>query len=105
MDTARSDNGWGTTPKSACVGCPFHRNGEWRKIKNDPELWAQAVEVDRAIRSRPLQDDQGFIHYSRVPLEIADISSGGDDELGSCSPYGCRSDDPNYLPDLDEVLF
>jgi hypothetical protein len=100
-----AEQGWGTTPKSACIGCPFHTNAEWRRIKADPQLWADAVAVDEAIRQRPMQDAEAFLHHSRRPLEIADISSGGDGELGSCSPYGCRSDDPNYLPDMDEVLF
>jgi hypothetical protein len=99
------EQGWGTTPKSACIGCPFHTNAEWRRIKADPELWEDACEVDRAIRTRPLQNDQAFLHHSAIPLEIAEIRSGGDDELGSCSPYGCRNADPNYLPDMDEVLF
>lgn len=100
------EQGWGTTPKSACIGCPFHTNAEWRKIKADPQLWAEAVEVDRQIRRRPLQNDEAFLHHSAMPLEIVDISGGGEDELGSCSPYGCRSDDPNYLPAVDEgVLF
>ena len=100
-----AEQGWGTTPKSACIGCPFHTNAEWRRIKADPVLWADAVTVDNAIRSRPLQNDQAFLHHTAVPLAIADISTGGEDELGSCSPYGCRSEDTNYLPDLDEVLF
>lgn len=99
------EQGWGTTPKSACIGCPFHTNAEWRLIKADPDLWADAVDVDRQIRHRPMQNDEAFLHHSAVPLEIADISRGGDDELGSCSPYGCRSEDPNYLPDVDGALF
>lgn len=100
------EQGWGTTPKSACIGCPFHTNAEWRRIKTDPDLWADAVAVDEGIRRRPLQNDEAFLHHSAVPLKIADISSGSDDELGSCSPYGCRSEDLNYLPDTDdEVLF
>lgn len=100
-----SEQGWGTTPKSACVGCPFHTNAEWRRIKADPELWADAVDVDRKIRNRPMQDSEAFLHHSAIPLEIADISSGNDDELGSCSPYGCRSDDSNYMPAIEDALF
>jgi hypothetical protein len=100
-----AEEGWGTTPKSACIGCPFHVNAEWRRIKADPELWADAIEVDRQIRRRPMQTDEAFLHHSAVPLEIADISTGNDDELGSCSPYGCRNSDPNYLPDVEDALF
>lgn len=101
-----NEQGWGTTPKSACIGCPFHTNAEWRRIKADETLWSDAVELDRSIRRRPLQEDEAFLHHSAVPLEIADISTGGDEELGSCSPYGCRSDDSNFLPPIEDgVLF
>jgi hypothetical protein len=100
------DRGWGETVKSACIGCPFHSNAEWRKIKADPVQWADVVEVDASIRHLPGRDSIGFLHGSRVPLEIADISTGGDEELGSCSPFGCRSEDTNLLPAVDaDVLF
>lgn len=98
-----SDQGWGKTPRSNCIGCPFHTNAEWRRIKADPAEWANAVEVDESIRRRPGRRANGYLHRSRVPLAIADISTGGDDELGSCSPYGCRSGDTNFA-DLDDQL-
>lgn len=101
-----NEQGWGATPKSSCIGCPFHTNAEWRRIKADPELWADAVEVDNTIRNSHTLNDQAFLHQDAIPLEIVDLSTGGDDELGSCSPYACRSGDPNSLPDTeDEVLF
>lgn len=91
-----ADQGWGSTPKSACIGCPFHTNAEWRKVQADPVQWKSAIEVDERIRHSPGRRGIGFLHHSRVPLAIADISTGGDDELGSCSPYACRSGDPNF---------
>lgn len=27
-------NGWASTPKSACVGCPFHGNSQWRRLRD-----------------------------------------------------------------------
>lgn len=27
-------NGWETTPKSACIGCPFHGNAQWRRLRD-----------------------------------------------------------------------
>jgi hypothetical protein len=102
-----ADQGWGETPKSACIGCPFHTNAEWRRVKADPVQWKSAVEVDEKVRHSPGRRGIGYLHSSRVPLAIADISSGGDDELGSCSPYGCRSGDLNFddqLSLLDEEL-
>lgn len=27
-------NGWASTPKSACIGCPFHGNSQWRRLRD-----------------------------------------------------------------------
>ncbi|GAB1642566.1 hypothetical protein [Krasilnikovia sp. MM14-A1259] len=105
--------GWGETAKSACIGCPFHGNAQWRELRdNHPDEWADAVAFDQAIRKGgarglPL-NGEAFLHRSRVPLAIAPIDRvtraewrgrQGDlldtlAELGDpdgCSPYGCRS--------------
>lgn len=102
--------GWGDTAKSACVGCPYHGNAQWRDLRdNHPAEWADAVAFDEAIRKGgarglPL-NGTAYLHRSRVPLSIAPIDRvtraewrdrQGDllDELGDpdgCSPYGCRS--------------
>ncbi len=38
-------------PKSSCLGCPYHSEAVWRALRDDhPEEWADAVEVDRALR-------------------------------------------------------
>lgn len=104
--------GWGETTKSACIGCPYHGNRQWRDLRdNRPEEWADAVAFDHAIREGgarglPL-DGEAFLHGSRVPLELApidhvtrkewneqqgdlfDLLEDGDPD--GCSPYGCRS--------------
>lgn len=111
--------GWGDTAKSACIGCPFHGNAQWRDLRdNHPDEWADAVEFDRLIRKGgarglPL-NGEAFLHSSRVPLDIAPIDRisrkeygelQGDifDELADiqenghpdgCGPYGCRSGEP-----------
>lgn len=113
--------GWGSTVKSACIGCPFHGNAQWRALRENPTEWADAVEFDRAIRKGgarglPL-NGEAFLHRSRIPLDIAPIDrvtrrewadrqtdlmdvladmDAGIDEDGDpdgCSPYGCRSGD------------
>lgn len=107
--------GWETVTKSACVGCPFHGNATWRRIRDEqPEEWAEAVEFDAAIRSgsaranasgSPLRG-QMFLHRSLVPLDIAPIDhrtrierAGVQLDLftetevdAACSPFSCRSD-------------
>ncbi|MBP5935452.1 hypothetical protein [Streptomyces acidiscabies] len=70
------------TPKSSCLGCPFHGNAQWRKIRDEsPQEWADVVEFDAAIRQgnaranasgNPLLG-QAFLHRSRVPLGEAPI--------------------------------
>ena len=59
-------------PKSACTFCPFHSNAEWRRIKATPQDWAEAVEVDRAVRKEYPPHDL-FLHSSRKPLEEVDL--------------------------------
>lgn len=111
--------GWGDTAKSACIGCPFHGNAQWRDIRdNSPAEWADAVEFDRLIRKGgarglPL-NSEAFLHRSRLPLDVAPIDKVSAreyaemqidifDELADieenghpdgCSPYGCRSGEP-----------
>lgn len=108
-----AEQGWGHTVKSACIGCPFHGNAQWRELRdNHPEEWADAVEFDEAIRkggSRGLPlDGTAYLHRSRVPLDQApidrrtavehaaaqldlfDLLENGPSD--GCSPYGCRSD-------------
>lgn len=100
-------------PRSACVGCPFHDNLEWRDMRdNDPVSWADAVAFDRALRgpyrraAMPHLRGLAYLHADRVPLDQADIDKPSKRELAAtqgtldlfgppgCDPYGCgRSSD------------
>jgi hypothetical protein len=98
--------GW-TVAKSACIGCPFHGNRQWRDLRdNHPDEWADAVEFDRAIRERTFKGPQGvpFLHRSLLPLDQVDLRTSAehaqaagqfslfeDGDPDGCSPYGCRS--------------
>ncbi|MFD0305290.1 hypothetical protein [Streptomyces sp. NPDC127119] len=74
--------GLNSTPKSSCLGCPFHGNAQWRNIRDtSPAEWQDVVEFDAAIRAgnaranasgNPLLG-QAFLHRSRVPLDQAPI--------------------------------
>ena len=66
-------NGYPEAPKSSCIGCPFHSDAQWRDIKADPVAWADAVEVDRAIRDQPGFRGKQFMHRSLVPLDEVDL--------------------------------
>lgn len=67
------EHGYPEPPKSACIGCPFHGRAGWEAIRENPEEWADAVEVDRAIRGSigGLHAHSCFLHYSGRPLEEA----------------------------------
>jgi hypothetical protein len=76
------DRGWASTPKSACIGCPFHGNRAWRHLRDtSPDEWADAVDFDASIRAgsaRALAQGQElrgsmYLHRSRVPLGEAPI--------------------------------
>lgn len=67
-------------PKSSCVGCPFHSDAEWRRLRDtDGAGWTSAIEVDAAIRTG-LRGIRGevFLHRSAVPLAEADLSTAAD---------------------------
>ncbi|UWU26209.1 hypothetical protein N2601_33765 (plasmid) [Rhizobium sp. CB3060] len=73
-------NDYPTPPKSACIGCPFHDNGRRRHMRDhDPEAWADAVIVDRALRTgiRRIRGEV-YLHRSCVPLDAADLSTAAE---------------------------
>lgn len=74
--------GLADTPKSSCLGCPFHGNAQWRNIRdNSPSEWLDVVEFDAAIRKGNARANatgnrllgEAFLHRSRVPLSEAPI--------------------------------
>lgn len=131
LDWTRADcqrylraNGFGDTPKSACIGCPFHGNAQWRRMRDEsPAEFADAVEFDRSIRAgsaranangQPLLGE-AYLHRSRLPLSQAPIDKvtfaewkgrqgdlfdaaadieAEDGDPDGCSPWACRSGAP-----------
>lgn len=110
--------GWESTPKSACIGCPFHGNRQWRELRdNHPDEWADAIAFDRSLRNMPLRGikEQPYLHRSLLPLDQAGIAKvtrtewrdrqitlfdaiadqADEAEEGApdgCSPWSCRSE-------------
>jgi len=65
-----SDRGFPEPPRSACIGCPYHSNKEWLRLRDDhPEEWRDAVEFDRGIRKIGGMRGDCFLHAARVPLD------------------------------------
>ena len=69
-------------PRSACIGCPYRSNAEWRKMRDeDPASWADAVQFDRDIRRRDLAGQQKrqlsvgvpYIHDTLIPLDMVNL--------------------------------
>ena len=80
-------NGYPTPPKSSCIGCPFHSDTEWRRIRDtDPEAWADAIALDEIIRSpaRGMKSQQ-FMHRKLLPLAQVDLST--DEEKGQVNMF------------------
>lgn len=71
-------NNYPRAPKSSCIGCPFHSDDQWRALRNNPIEWADALEVDAAIRKPARGKGQQFMHRSMVPLDQVDLSTAED---------------------------
>ncbi|GGJ90145.1 hypothetical protein GCM10010123_19950 [Pilimelia anulata] len=94
-------HGLGDTPRSSCVGCPFHTDDFWADLKvNHPAEWADAVAFDHAIRDgsaranaagQPLRG-RFFLHRQRVPLDqvvLRPRTGGTAAESLGCGPWTC----------------
>ena len=71
-------NGYPRPPRSACVGCPYHSDKEWKRIKDSPVDWADAVGFERKANAQCGYRDQVFLHASRKPLDEVDFSTAED---------------------------
>ena len=68
-------------PRSACIICPYHNNGEWNRIKTEhPKEWEKAVYFDEQLRNPKTKsqfaqrfDSDLFLHKSRIPLKEANL--------------------------------
>jgi hypothetical protein len=76
------NHGW-NAPKSSCIGCPFHSNEQWRALT--PEEFADAIEVDRAIRNQSGFRGEQYMHRSLMPLEEVDFRTA--EEMGQLNMF------------------
>ncbi len=73
-------------PRSACIGCPYKNDGEWKWLKtNDPKSFQEAVFVDMALREIPAVRNAitrngatAYLHRSRIPLSEVDLETAKD---------------------------
>jgi hypothetical protein len=85
--------GYPQPPKSACIGCPYHDNTYWRRLRdNSPDEFADAVAADLALRegnNRGMRATE-FMHPQRVPLGEADLDAGLDLRQGDLFGNECE---------------
>jgi hypothetical protein len=75
-----SANGFLIPPRSACIGCPFHSDAEWMRMKTeDPADFEDSCKFDEAIRNCGGKRGQMFLHSSCVPLRevVFKVGAGG----------------------------
>ncbi len=65
--------GYPRPPRSACVGCPFRSNAEWRALT--PAEFADAVDFDARSRTLPGIRGTVYLHPARIPLGDVDLST------------------------------
>jgi hypothetical protein len=77
-------------PKSACIGCPFHNDTFWAKLKKDsPEEFEDACQFDDAIRNSTKQGIKQpiFLHSSRTPLRTVIFKIKAEDFQNECEGH------------------
>lgn len=61
-------------PKSACLGCPFHSDAQWRELQNDADEWNEIVAYDEQIRRGVKSGTcEAFLHRSLQPIAEIDF--------------------------------
>jgi hypothetical protein len=70
-------HGYPIPPRSACLGCPFKRDSEWRHTRDgNPQEWLETIEADKQIRLASGKPQ--FMHRSLKPLDEVDLSTAED---------------------------
>lgn len=78
-------------PRSACIGCPYHSNEEWRDMKkNRPAEFEDACRFDETMRNPGGLRGEFFLHRSCKPLREVDLRSS-DEKSGQLNLLGCDS--------------
>jgi hypothetical protein len=80
-------------PRSACIGCPFRSNDEWKRMRDEtPDEWDDACDFDDAQRQADI-DGQGrrgilvglsYVHRQLKPLRLVDLDGDGEKSGGGC---------------------
>jgi hypothetical protein len=89
-----ANHGFDKPPRSACIGCPFKSQDEWRLLKTRPKEWDDAVQFDAQLRTnkRLLERFQGevYLHRSGVPLGEVDLRTNDEKGIWSLFDTECE---------------
>ena len=84
-------HGYPEPPRSACLGCPFHSDREWRSIKDGPaNEWEEVVAFDRKIRHMHGMTARCFIHRSCKPIDEVDLRTESEKGQGYFAWMECE---------------
>ena len=74
------DKGYVVPPKSSCLGCPFHSDAEWRRIKTEyPKEFEETCGVEDQLNDGSASEYWGdnnlkqYLHRSLKPLKDVDF--------------------------------
>ncbi|MFJ4887738.1 hypothetical protein [Streptomyces sp. NPDC088731] len=84
-------NGWETTPKSACIGCPFHGNAQWRALR------------DTCICGHPRDKHSRFVS-GWACAHLYNRGAGDDVPAEVCSCQGFRNPEWSDAVDFDRAI-
>ena len=63
-----------SAPRSACIGCPYRSDHEWRRIKQMPNEWADVVLFDKQLRNKKTKFvGEMYLHKSCKPIDEVDL--------------------------------
>jgi len=78
------EQGYPEPRKSACIGCPFHSNSTWAKMRRDyPDEFDDAIAFDTQLRTGKLFGVRGdaYLHRRMLPLAEAVDSTHDPDQV------------------------
>jgi 3'-phosphoadenosine 5'-phosphosulfate sulfotransferase (PAPS reductase)/FAD synthetase len=89
-----ADKGYDRPPRSACIGCPYKSDEEWRHLRTMEKEWKDAVEFDKALRNhehiKARFNGEAYLHQSLKPLDEADLRSKEETGIFSLFDQECQ---------------
>jgi len=90
-----ADNGYGQPPRSACIGCPFKNDDEWRRLRDEmPKEWEDAIDFDYKIRALIEAGNKfyatAYLHRQMKPLDLVDLRTASEQGQDSLFDQECE---------------